>query len=92
MWWICSILVLHLQDTLDDGNFGMSTHIFHSVTPDDLTILEKELAADLEQVAALESRGALLLCHCCPLLHLPFCKRDVLHVFRSLGSGHVESD
>lgn len=87
-----STSILHLQDALDDGHLSVAAHVLHAVTPDNLAVLEQELAADLEQVATLELRGALLLRHGCPLAHLPFCERNVFHVFRSLGSGHVESD
>ena len=85
-------LVIQFQDTLDDRDFGVTTHVLHAMAPDDLTVLEQELAANLEQVAALELCGAFCLCHGCPLLELPLIERNVLHVFWSLRAGQIKGE
>lgn len=72
-WWVVlsilvyGALVVQLQDALDDRDLSVATHILHAMTPDDLTVLEQELAANLEQVAALELGGTLCLGHVGPL-------------------------
>jgi hypothetical protein len=91
-WFVaCDALVVQFQDTLDDRDLSMTTHVLHTMTPNDLTVLEQELAADLEQISTLEFGSAFCFGHACPLLHLPLSKRNVFHVFWSLGSDQVQS-
>jgi hypothetical protein len=46
--------IVKLQHTPDNRHLGMVAVILHAMAPDDLALLEQELAADLEDVAALD--------------------------------------
>ena len=91
-YWSSDALVVQLQDALDDRDLRMATHVLHAMTPDNLAVLEQELAANLEQVTALELGGTLCFGHGGPLFELPLVERNVLHVFWSLGSGQVQGE
>lgn len=46
-------LLVHVKHTANDIHLGMIAHVVHTVTPDDLAVLEEKLAAVLEKVSHL---------------------------------------
>lgn len=77
---------IDLENLSENGYLGMIAEILHSMAPNNLSILEEKLAADLHPVASLELLLPRSLSHLSKLFKKPCWGADILHVSWSLHS------